>query len=474
MSLYWPRHVYGRVVEELSAQGAEAIAFDVLFGELRPDHAPVQMADGSIIESDDFFALKMRLAGNVITAFTPETVPPDLFATNCFALGDISTEKDSDGVLRRIKSFNLNWHAAFKSASHQLGIDLDRAQIGSDKILLPLPDGTNYFPVNLDRDGNFDLTNFVGDEIPKGWKRFDKPFTRVWDLGIVMAAQELKLDLDQAIVDLPGHKIILRGPGGIERTLPVDGRGFFYINWQLTADDPRLTYARIEDVLQQDKLRLRGQTNDLRDDFRERLVVIGSKAQGNDLSDRGATPLANNTFYVSKHWNVANSIITGRFIHRASLPAELAFIIVLGALTALLTWELRALTASLLVLALLVGYAVLAVFLFVEFRWWLPMVYPLAGSVILQHFVLVVHRVVFEEREKRRVRSVCSKLLFPPTIVNELLTADVQALNGARREADGVFCGYTRLYQAHRPGAGANGRIHPPQRRGPDHRRKIL
>jgi len=61
--LYWPRHVYGRVVEELAAEGAKVIAFDVLFGELRPDHAPVQMADGSIMESDDFFALQMRHAG---------------------------------------------------------------------------------------------------------------------------------------------------------------------------------------------------------------------------------------------------------------------------------------------------------------------------------------------------------------------------------------------------------------------------
>jgi len=61
--LYWPRQVYGRLVEELSAQGAEVIAFDVLFGELRPDHAPVQMADGSTIESDDFFALQMGRAG---------------------------------------------------------------------------------------------------------------------------------------------------------------------------------------------------------------------------------------------------------------------------------------------------------------------------------------------------------------------------------------------------------------------------
>ena len=121
--LYWPRHVYGRLVEELSAQGAKAIAFDVLFGELRPDHAPVEMVVGDPIESDDFFALQMRRAGNVISAFTTEVTPPDLFTTNCLALGDISTEKDSDGVLRRIKSFNLKWHPAFKSASRQWEID---------------------------------------------------------------------------------------------------------------------------------------------------------------------------------------------------------------------------------------------------------------------------------------------------------------------------------------------------------------
>ena len=37
--------------QELSEQGAKAVAFDVLFGELRPDHPPVQMADGSLVEN---------------------------------------------------------------------------------------------------------------------------------------------------------------------------------------------------------------------------------------------------------------------------------------------------------------------------------------------------------------------------------------------------------------------------------------
>jgi class 3 adenylate cyclase/CHASE2 domain-containing sensor protein len=444
--LYWPRHVYGRLVEELSAQGAKAIAFDVLFGELRPDHASVQMADGNTMESDDFFALQMHRASNVISAFTAEVTPPDLFITNSLALGDISTERDSDGVLRRIKSFSLKWHPAFKSASDQLGINLDQARIEPDKILLPLPGGTN-FTVKLDGDGNFDLAEFVGDEIPAGWKRYDQPFERVWDLGIVMAAQDLKLDLSRAEADLPGGKIILRGANGVERTIPVDAKGFFYINWQLTLTNASLTRAPVEDLLKQDKLRLLGETNGFRDDFRGKLIVIGSAATGNDLSDHGATPLENDTLLVSKHWNVANSIITGRFIRRASLPLELAIIILLGVFTALLTWQLRALPASVSVFLLLAGYAALAVFLFVEFRWWLPLVYPLAGAVFMQHFVLVIHRVVFEEREKRRVKSLFSKLV-SPHIVNELLQAEQLSFGGSHREITIFFAdvrGFTTL-----------------------------
>ena len=446
--LYWPRHIYGRLVEELSAQGAKAIAFDVLFGELRPDHAPVVLVDGTgtnTMESDDFFARQISAAGNVISAFTTEVTPPDLFTTNSLALGDISTEKDADGVLRRIKCFSLKWHPAFKSAVRQWGVNLEQARIESDKIVLPLPSGTN-FTVALDHDGNFDLNDFV-ENIPNGWKHFDRPFTRIWDLGIVLSAQELKLDLEHAVVDLPRCKIILRGAGGVERMIPVDDKGFFYINWQLTVASPVLIRVSVEELLKQDKLRLRGETNNLPNDFRDRLVVIGSAAQGNDLTDRGATPLENNTLLVSKHWNVANSIITGQFIRRASLPLEIALIFLLGVLTALATWQLRAVAGSTAVLLLLLAYGGVAVWAFTQFRFWLPVVYPLGGAVLLQHGLLLVHRVVFEEQAKRRVKSVFSKLV-SPNVVNELLAAEELSLGGARREITVFFAdvrGFTTL-----------------------------
>ena len=430
--LYWPRHIYGRVVGELSAQGAKAVAFDILFGELRPDHAPVLMSDGSLVESDEFLAMQMSRASNVISAFTAEVTPPDLFATNSLLLGDISTEKDSDGVLRRIRGFELKWHPAFKSAARQMGINLDQARIEPDKIVLPLPGGTNITVV-LNHDDDFDLTDFVGDQIPKGWKRFDKPFERVWDLGVVLAAQELKLDLDHADVDLPGGKITLRGAGGVERVIPVDGRGYFYINWQLTAADPRLTRVPIEDLLKRDLLRLRGETNDLQNAFRGKLVVIGSAAQGNDLSDHGATPLENDTLLVSKHWNVANSVITGQFIRRASLPLELALIVLLGALTAFLTWQLRAFSAAGGIFMLAAIYVAAAFFAFVEFRFLLPLVFPIGGAMLMEHLMLIAYRVMFEEAQKRHVKSVFSRIV-SPDIVTELLQAEKLSLGGSRQE----------------------------------------
>jgi adenylate cyclase len=376
--LYWPRQVYGRLVEELSAQGARTVAFDVLFGELRHDHPPVQMADGSLMESDDFFALQMHRAGNVILAVEPGLVPPDLFLTNALAPGDISTERDSDGVLRRARAF--------------------------------------------DNQG-------------------------IWDMGIVLAALELNLDLAHPDLDLARGRITLHGAKGVERVIPVDRDGYFYIDWRLKVDDPRLLRAPVESLLRQDKQRLLGQTNELRDDFRGKLVIVGSAAQGNDLTDRGATPLEKDTLLVSKHWNVANSVITGQFIRRASLPMEFALIIFLGALTAFFTWQMRAFAASAAVLLLLLAYVATGFYAFVEFRCWLPLIFPIAGAMLVEHLSLVTYRVVFEEREQRRVRSVFSKIV-SPDVMNELLGAEKLSLGGARREVTMFFAdvrGFTTL-----------------------------
>ncbi len=440
--LYWPRQIYGRLVEELSAQGAQTVGFDVLFGELRNDHPPVQMRNGSLIESDDFLALQMRRASNVVIAITPELRPPDLFATNALAFGDVSTDKDSDGTLRRVETFHIyhRWHPLLKKAATEFGLDLDHAQFTPGKIILPQTGTTNSVTVPVDTENNFSLADFVGDKLPPGVAPKAKAFTdeRAWHMGIVLAAQELKLDLQNAEIDLPHGKIILRGANGVERVIPVDASGYFYIDWRLTENNPHLLRTPIEDLLMQDKQRLLGETNGLSDAFRGKLVVVGSTAQGNDLTDRGATPLAKDTFLVSQYWNVANSVITGQFIRRASLPTELALIIFLGALTAFLSWRLPVFSATGGTLLLMLAYVAIAFFAFVQFRIWLPIVFPIAGAMAMEYASLVTYRVVFEEREQRRVKSVFSKIV-SPDVMHELLRAEKLSLGGARCEVTVFF-----------------------------------
>src|SRR5208283_5220289 len=102
-------------------------------------------------------------------------------------------------------------------------------------------------------------------------------------------------------------RIVLRGARGATRTISVDPNGYAYVDWCLQAEDPRLTRQSVQDLLLQDRLRLEGQTNNLGNLWRGKLAVVGSSALlGNNLTDRGATPLSKDTLLVSKHWNVAD------------------------------------------------------------------------------------------------------------------------------------------------------------------------
>src|SRR5215510_2198435 len=109
-------------------------------------------------------------------------------------------------------------------------------------------------------------------------------------------------------------------------------------------------------------MRLQSKTNELTNRWSGKLAVVGSSAVlGNNLTDRGATPLDKDTLLVSKHWNVANSIITGRFVRRSPLLLDFALIALLGVLAAFFTWECRALVGLGLVVVVTLAYTIFAV-----------------------------------------------------------------------------------------------------------------
>ena len=450
--LYWPRQVYGRLVNELTAQGAETIAFDVLFGERREDHPSVRMSDETYIDSDDYFANELSRASNVLIAATTNLSPPDLFATAATGVGDISTDKDSDGILRRAKAFTWHrqWHPALREleAKHGSGVNLRRARITDGQLIIPLGTKTaEELNIPLDAENNFTINPDTDDtnNAPHQAKIFT--MERVWHMGIMLAARHLKLDLTNALVDLDHGRITLLGASGIERIIPVDREGFFYVDWTLRPDDPRLTVEPVHNLLRQNRARSQGHPGPPFADWRNKLVVIGSSALGNDLTDLGATPLDKSTLLVSKHWNVASSVLTGRFIRRVPIATEILIIIGLGIVTAWLSWRLPVLQGLLSVLALAAGYSVVCLFLFAQQRLWLPMVLPIGGAMLVKYSSLVVYRVVFEQREQRRVKGIFSKVV-SPNVARELLGRDEISLSGVRSEITVLFAdvrGFTEL-----------------------------
>ena len=153
--LLWPRLIYGRLVRELSIQGAKAVAFDVLFAELRPDHPLIEMPDQKRLASDDFFAQQIKLSGNVILAAQNAVVPHELFRTNAWGIGDISSEADSDGISRRVKAFKDYhiWNPLFKHLARERGLKLllDRHRV---TFLEPVTRQTNL-TLEIDSNGFF-------------------------------------------------------------------------------------------------------------------------------------------------------------------------------------------------------------------------------------------------------------------------------------------------------------------------------
>ncbi len=459
--LQWPRQIHGRLLDELARQQARAVAFDIVFAELRPDHPPFIEGDRQLL-SDHFFADRLRSAGNVILAGDHGLLPHNLFRTNAWAVADISAQREVDGVLRRVRAFAdvLAWHPLITAAARQAGGDLARARVSENEVLIEIP---NEAPLRIKlMNERFDAARLkrqlMGSEAEPVEPRWEEAFEkhRIWQMGILLAARELNLDLSRAAVNLDQGSITLEGKNGVRRVIPVDLQGRLFIDWRIKASHPALTKEVVESLLDQYEARRDGRHAEVTNRWKDKLVVIGSTATGNDLTDLGATPLDQETPLLTQHWNVANSVITGRFIRTPDLPWRLMLIAGLAGIAALGTWRLKTLQAVGLVLGAATGYTAFACAAFVTWGWLLPLVLPVAGSLLTTHVCLIVCLARLEQRERQRTRAIFSKVV-SPDVVRELLDAERLSLDGARRNMTVFFAdvrGFTEITDAVEHGTG--------------------
>ena len=457
--LPFPRFIHGDFLDIVSAHEPHKICYDIFFIETGLDTHPtfpvVLNNQQQLLHSDDIFANDIANSGNVILAMNNEVLPEITFREQASGLGHIVAEPDFDGVLRRVDPFydGKVWHEIFEVTIGQAsGFPLSSAIISDESIKWTGTDPESgeqitTLEIMLNEEGEFDVLDpslsfgtATSDQIIDyfGGKRFHKPFEskRFWHMGIVMVADMLGLELQEAELDKSSNSLKFPTNSGEQFELPLDENGAFLIPWKFGINEPNLKKESLSHFFELDE-KTTDRENYL-EGWRGKSILIGSSASGNNLRDISATPLNVKDFAMMTHLNVANAILTQDYIK--VIPTRLRLVITLGAIVvaAFLSLRLSAPQDSVAVIIIALGYVALAIWIFQSMDISLPIAMPIVGGMGITHVLTIANRALSEQKEKSRIRRVFGQTV-SPNVVNVLLKEDSTEMKGTTENITTVF-----------------------------------
>ncbi|MBU5612130.1 CHASE2 domain-containing protein [Geomonas azotofigens] len=182
-----------------------------------------------------------------------------------------------------------------------------------------------------------------------------------------------------------------------------------------------------------------------------RIVFVGASAVG--ILDLRVTPFTAVFPGVEKQATVAANILEQRFLVKASLVEDLAFVIVAGLGMALLLSRLGLAWGATATLLWMICIAASAQVLFCRYGIWINLACPL-GNALCMFVSVTAWNYTVEERRARGIRAMFSSYV-TTTIVNELIENPALArLGGEKREVTVLFSdvrGFTTFSERHAP-----------------------
>jgi adenylate cyclase len=222
--------------------------------------------------------------------------------------------------------------------------------------------------------------------------------------------------------------------------VPTDGHGQLWVHF--ARHDPTI-YVSAADVLD-------GRVAP--DDISQRLMIIGSSAQG--LNDVKTTPLDPAMPGAEIHAQVLESAFTGKILSQPNyaIVAELCTAILLGIL---IIWVAPLFSPVMLfafgaaIIALLVGTSW---YFYVQQRLLIDFTYPLLSSLLI-YGTLVFSSFVREQAQRRRIRSAFGQYLSPALVEQLAQSPEKLVLGGEEREMTIMFSdvrGFTTISESYK------------------------
>ncbi len=158
------------------------------------------------------------------------------------------------------------------------------------------------------------------------------------------------------------------------------------------------------------------------DAFKDKIVLLGATAKA--IGDLRITPFQNGDAYmgVEVHANIIDNLLhsgeAGRsFLTRGAREEmiDIAFILLFGIVMGIWFGKIKPLYSTVALILVLAGFGWFVYFSFVRWGSWLSFAIP-ATTLVANYAAITSFRMIFEEREKRKIRKTFSQYLSPGVI----------------------------------------------------------
>lgn len=435
----WPRDVFGRIVDNLTAMGAQVIAFDMVFSEAdesgglpgfltlkdKLDRQGIKepvirsLIDESILSADhdSQFGRSIKNSRRVVLGY--------FFHFNSFGL-DHLTRSELDQNFQNIKPTRFRGFIKSEQSIDPADFNILSAYAVESNlsVLSKHTRNAGYFSFDVEADGTLRRQPLlVQYRDANSGRDFFFP-----SLAIKAIEKFLKGTLLFKVGSAGVEKVLIDSKQPI--VIPTNTEGEIMINY--LGAQGSFPYISLADVYAPDKEGLNPEV------FKGKIVLVGATATA--LKDIRLTPFDPVFPGVEIHATIVDNILRGQSLyHPAWLEfAEAGFLVFWGIVLTVLFARTNPILGLGLWIALNFGYFCMVQWLFVNERFFFFGTLPTLQSLAILS-LMIAHRFLADQDQKKFIRGVFDQYVSPEVVDRLIANPDNMKLGGEQKELTSFF-----------------------------------